>query len=69
MAAYTMLRNDVLKQNKFIEVKEEEENVNLILAFNDPNIDNETFEKMLSTENKADKAFSKLKRRISQISA
>ena len=69
MAAYTMLRNDVLKQNKFIEVKEEEENINLILAFNDPNIDNETFEKMLSTENKADKAFSKLKRRISQISA
>lgn len=69
VAAYTMLRNDVLKENKFIEVKEEEENINLILAFNDPNIDNETFEKMLSTENKADKAFSKLKRRINQISA
>lgn len=69
VAAFTMLRNDVLKVNKFIEVKEEEENVNLILAFNDPNIDNYTFEKMLSAENKADKSFLKLKRRISQISA
>ena len=69
VAAFTMLRNDVLKVNKFIEVKEEEENVNLILAFNGPNIDNYTFEKMLSAENKADKSFLKLKRRISQISA
>lgn len=69
VAAYTMLRNDVLKENKFIEVKEEEENINLILAFNDSNIDNVTFEKMLSTEKKTDKAFSKLKRRINQISA
>ena len=69
IAAYTMLRNGALKEDKFIEVGEEEENVSLILAFNDSNIDSETFEAMLLDSSKTCKEFQKLKRRITKITA
>ena len=69
IAAYTMLRNGALKENKFIEVEEEEENVSLILAFNNPNIDSETFEAMILDSSKSSKEFQKLKRRIAKITA
>ena len=69
IAAYTMLRNGALKEDKFIEVGEEEEYVSLILAFNDSNIDSETFEAMLLDSSKTCKEFQKLKRRITKITA
>lgn len=69
IAAYTMLRNGALKENKFIEVEDEEENVSLILAFNNPNIDSETFEAMILDSSKSSKEFQKLKRRIAKITA
>ena len=69
IVAYTMLRNGALKENKFIEVEDEEENVSLILAFNNPNIDSETFEAMILDSSKSSKEFQKLKRRIAKITA
>lgn len=69
IAAYTMLRNGALKENKLIEVEEEEENVSLILAFNNPNIDSETFEAMILDSSKTSKEFQKLKRRIAKITS
>ena len=50
-------------------VEEEEENVSLILAFNNPNIDSETFEAMILDSSKSSKEFQKLKRRIAKITA
>lgn len=69
IAAYTMLRNGSLKENKFIEVEDEEENASLILAFNNSGIDSETFEAMLLDSNKTSKEFQKLKRRVAKITA
>ena len=69
IAAYTMLRNDVLKENKYIEVKEEEENIGLILAFNNPTIDTETFEKVLFEIDKSSKEFQKFKRKVAKIAS
>ena len=36
-----------MKENKYIEEEEEEENIGLVLAFNNPTMDAETFEKVL----------------------
>ena len=69
IAAYTMLRNDVLKENKFIEVKEEEENIDLVLAFNNPTMNAETFEKILLEIDKSSKEFQKFKRKVAKIAA
>ena len=69
IAAYTMLRNDVLKENKYIEVEEEEENIGLVLAFNNPTMDAETFEKVLLEIDKSSKEFQKFKRKVAKIAA
>ena len=69
IAAYTMLRNDVLKENKFIEVEEEEDNIGLVLAFNNPTMDTETFEKVLLEIDKSSKEFQKFKRKVAKIAA
>ena len=69
IAAYTMLRNDVLKENKFIEVEEEEENIGLVLAFNNPTMNAETFEKVLLEIDKSSKEFQKFKRKVAKIAA
>jgi hypothetical protein len=64
-----MLRNDVLKENKFIEVEEEEENIGLVLAFNNPTMNAETFEKVLLEVDKSSKEFQKFKRKVAKIAA
>ena len=64
-----MLRKDVLKENKFIEVEEEEENIGLIIAFNNPAMDEETFEKVLLEIDKSSKDFQKFKRKVAKIAA
>lgn len=69
IAAYTMLRNDVLKENKFIEVEEEEDNIGLVLAFNNPTMNAETFEKVLLEIDKSSKEFQKFKRKVAKIAA
>ena len=69
IAAYTMLRNDVLKENKFIEVEEEEDNIGLVLVFNNPTMDTETFEKVLLEIDKSSKEFQKFKRKVAKIAA
>ena len=69
IAAYTMLRNDVLKENKFIEVEEEEDNIGLVLAFNNTTMDTETFEKVLLEIDKSSKEFQKFKRKVAKIAA
>ena len=69
IAAYTMLRKDVLKENKYIEVEEEEENIGLIIAFNNPAMDEETFEKVLLEIDKSSKDFQKFKRKVAKIAA
>ena len=69
IAAYTMLRNDVLKENKYIEVEEEEENIGLVLAFNNPTMNAETFEKVLLEIDKSSKEFQKFKRKVAKIAA
>jgi hypothetical protein len=50
-------------------VEEEEENIGLIIAFNNPTMDEETFEKVLMEIDKSSKDFQKFKRKVAKIAA
>ena len=50
-----------------LDVSEDEENVGLIISFNDTNITNNSFRQLLSKAEVSGKEYSKLRRRISKI--
>ena len=67
--AYVMLRTEALKNGKALETTddgESEENEKLVVAFNDAEVTDEEFEKMLEEE-QGSKAFARLGRRVSGI--
>ena len=69
LKAYVMLRTEALKNGKALETTddgESEENEKLVVAFNDAEVTDEEFEKMLEEE-QGSKAFARLGRRVSGI--
>ena len=69
LKAYVMLRAEALKNGKALETTddgENDENEKLVVAFNDADLSDEDFEKMLEEE-KGSKAFARLGRRVSGI--
>ena len=65
--AYCLLRKDAAKNSKTLDVSEDEENVGLIISFNDTNITNNSFRQLLSKAEVSGKEYSKFRRRISKI--
>lgn len=65
--AYCLLRKDTAKNSKTLDVSEDEENVGLIISFNDTNITNNSFRQLLSKAEVSGKEYSKLRRRISKM--
>ena len=70
LKAYVMLRTEALKNGKALETTddgESEENEKLVVAFNDAEVTDEEFEKMLEEE-QGSKAFARLGRRVARLS-
>ena len=68
--AYVMLRTETLKNGKALETTddgENDENEKLVVAFNDADLSDEDFEKMLEKE-QGSKAFARLGRRVAGLS-
>ena len=65
--AYCLLRKDVIRNSKTIGVSESEENARLVLAFNDTNVSDDDFRKMLAKADISSKEYLKLKRRIVRL--
>ena len=65
--AYCLLRKDALKNGKTLDVSEDEENVSLVLAFNDTTISDDDFRKLLFKAENSGKEYSKLRRRIIKL--
>ena len=65
--AYCLLRKDAAKNSMTLDVSEDEENVGLIISFNDTNITNNSFRQLLSKAEVSGKEYSKFRRRISKI--
>ena len=69
LKAYVMLRTEALKNGKALGTTddgESDENEKLVVAFNDADLSDEDFEKMLEEE-QGSKAFARLGRRVSGI--
>ena len=77
--AYVMLRTEALKNGKVLETTddgESDENEKLVVAFNDADLSDEDFEKMLEEEQgskaleeeQGSKAFARLGRRVAGLS-
>ncbi len=69
LKAYVMLRTEALKNGKTLETTddgESDENEKLVVAFNDADLSDEVFEKMLEEE-QGSRAFARLGRRVSGI--
>lgn len=65
--AYCLLREDIVKNGKMLEVSEEEESASLIASFNDASISNDDFRSMLAKTDISGKECSKLRRKIRRI--
>jgi hypothetical protein len=71
LTAYVMLRREALKNGKAlatVENSENDENEQLVVAFNDKEVSDEEFEQLLAEAEKDGKAFARLGRRIGQMS-
>ena len=71
LKAYGMLRAEALKNGKALETTddgENDENEQLVVAFNDKEVPHEEFEQLLAEAEKDGKAFARLVRRIGQMS-
>ena len=71
LTAYVMLRREALKNGKALETvedRENDENEQLVVAFNDKEVPHEEFEQLLAEAEKDGKAFARLVRRIGQMS-
>jgi hypothetical protein len=70
LKAYVMLRVEALKNGKALETTddgENDENEQLVVAFNDADVSDEEFEQMLE-ESQNSKAFARLGRRVARLS-
>ena len=70
LKAYVMLRTEALKNGKALETTddgESDENEKLVIAFNDADLSDEDFEKMLEEEH-GSRAFARLGRRVAGLS-
>jgi hypothetical protein len=65
--AYCLLREESIRNGKFLEVSEDEENTSMILVFNDITISDEDFRKLFAKADSSGKEFSKLRRRIIKL--
>jgi hypothetical protein len=65
--AYCLLREGSIRNGKFLEVSEDEENTSMILVFNDITISDEDFRKLFAKADSSGKEFSKLRRRIIKL--
>ncbi len=71
LTAYVMLRREALKNGKAlatVENSENDDNEQLVVAFNDKEVPHEEFEQLLAEAEKDGKAFARLVRRIGQMS-
>ena len=71
LKAYGMLRAEALKNGKALETTDDggnDENEQLVVAFNDKEVPHEEFEQLLAEAEKDGKAFARLVRRIGQMS-
>lgn len=71
LTAYVMLRREALKNGKAlatVENSENDENEQLVVAFNDKEVPHEEFEQLLAEAEKDGKVFARLVRRIGQMS-
>ncbi len=71
LTAYVMLRREALKNGKAsvtVEDSENDENEQLVVAFNNKEVPDEEFEQLLAEAGMGGKAFSRLGRRIGQMS-
>ncbi len=71
LKAYGMLRAEALKNGKALETTddgENDENEQLVVAFNDAEVTDEEFEQLLAAAEKDGKAFGRLGRRIGRLS-
>ncbi len=71
LTAYVMLRREALKNGKAlatVENSENDDNEQLVVAFNDKEVPHEEFEQLLAEAEKDGKAFARLGRRIGQMS-
>ena len=69
LKAYVMLRTEALKNGKALETTddgENDENEQLVVLFNDTEVTDEEFEKMLQ-DGQNGKAFARLGRRVSRL--
>ena len=69
LKAYVMLRTEALKNGKALETTddaENDENEQLVVAFNDTEVSDEEFEQMLEEE-QGSRAFARLGRRVSRM--
>lgn len=70
LKAYVMLRSEALKNGKALETSddaENDENEQLVVAFNDAEVPDEEFEQMLE-ESQGSRAFARLGRRVARLS-
>ncbi len=70
LKAYVMLRTEALKNGKALETTddgESDENEKLVVAFNDADLSDEDFEKMLEEE-QGSRAFTRLSRKVTILS-
>ena len=64
---YCLLRKDAVKNNKSIEIADDEENIALIQSFNDVTISDDAFREILTKADSSSKEYIKLRRRIGRI--
>ena len=70
LKAYVMLRTEALKNGKALEITddaENDENEQLVVAFNDTQVSDEEFEQMLEEE-QGSRVFARLGRRVARLS-
>ena len=67
ISAYLMLRDEMLDDGITLEEREDEQNAELITAFNDETVSDAEFKQKLVEADKSSRAFIKLKRRIHKV--
>lgn len=65
--AYCLLRKEAIKNGRTLDVSEDEENTSLVISFNDSNISDDDYRKLLAKADISGKDYSKLRRRIIKL--
>ena len=67
LRAFVLLRKNIFKENLCIEIAEDEENANLVVAFNNHNINDADFLKLLEESDLKSKEFQKLQKKAYKL--